>query len=275
MKRASLVLALVLGCGSVTPTGPVAPPKQEGTSASPRLDGIYMSLPTSQTGGTDLLRFVDSEYVVSVSTTSRDVERAVSMLHQATPRCARGKYSITDGVLRFTMKSDVGNVEYAAKIVGDKLSTRWRSEINDTTREEDFTFHTTSFLRIVAKTDPPAEPSEPAPDAVAEAPTNPESSLIPEGAAWYCFRAGGSASRCERKLAVCESSRKTAATVRRDAKIGKCTKAANAYCFTVRRGENRGAASCSAAQADCDVERATVAAESASAEVNVSACSRE
>ena len=276
MRRSALAVVLailaVLACGKGS-SDPVVPPAQTSPSVAPRFDGVY----ASQKGESiDLLRFTSAGHVASITTASQAaIETAVRLLIAESERCAKGTYALKDGVIRFTLKSKVGSLDYAGGVHDDKLALRWRSDINSASEEEQF-----SFVRVVdeesdAGAGPKAAGDDDELDAGPPGPVAADIALIPEGATWYCFRAP-TASRCERKQSACDSSRKTAATVRKDGKIGKCTKTAVAFCFTVtQRAASRGAASCSSSMADCDAERASLAADSDGSDLAISTCSRQ
>ena len=276
MKRSILLLLIVLSALAWScrkdPLPALTPPGQA-VSMPPRLDGIYTARPGGKEAR-DMLRFVDGGKVVGISVAKEGaVERAVGLLHAPTEACAQGTYAVTDGVLRFRLHSEAGDVDYAGAITGDKLTVRWRSDVNGATADQEYVFEGPhagdSDAGAKAEAPPVEAPAEPV--AVA-----PPAALVPEGTGWFCFRvAGGSngGSRCERRLAACETSRKAVAPLRRAAKVGKCTRSPGAYCFTVQRAAGGGGASCSVSAADCDVERAGVVADADSDEVAVSACS--
>jgi hypothetical protein len=123
---------------------PVTPPTDTGPSAAPRTDGVYASkVQAGSKPGWDLLRFFPDKRVVSVSTTG-SIESAAALLYDTgdagVATTATGRYEVKEGVLRFTMDSKVGSVEYAGAAQGDKLALRWHSLINDVTLEEAFSF---------------------------------------------------------------------------------------------------------------------------------------
>jgi len=267
----AFVVVAIIACGKGTPD-PVVPPAQTSPSAAPRFDGVY----AAQKGESiDLLRFTAAGHVASITTASQAaIETAVRLLIAESERCAKGTYAVKDGFLRFTLKNKAGSLDYAGGVHDDKLAVRWRSDINSVSEEEQF-----SFVRVVDEESDAGASSaageEGEADAAAPGPVAADVALIPEGATWYCFRAP-TASRCERKQAACESGRKTAATVRKDGKIGKCTKVATAFCFTVsQRTAKQGAAACSSTMADCDAERASLSADSDVSELIVSTCSKQ
>ena len=267
----ALVVLAVLACGKGSPD-PVVPPAQTAPSSTPRFDGVY----AAQKGESiDLLRFTSTGHVASITTaTQAAIETAVRLLIAESERCAKGTYTVKDGVIRFTLKNKTGSLDYAGGVHDDKLGVRWRSDINSVSEEEQF-----SFVRVVDEDSDAGAKSaagdEEDADAGPPGPVAADIALIPEGAIWYCFRAP-TASRCERKLTACESGRKTAATVRKDGKIGKCTKVAAAFCFTVtQRSAAHGAAACSSTMVDCDTERASLSADSDVSDLVVSTCSKQ
>jgi hypothetical protein len=145
--RASL-LCLLLIASACKGKEPVAPPAQEGASSQPRTDGVYASKANGDKPGWDLLRFLANGRVTSISTTGA-IEAAAAVLYEdenddagaaARSSTATGAYEVKDGVLRFTMKSKLGEVEYAGAVKGDRLNVRWHSSINDATQEEAFSF---------------------------------------------------------------------------------------------------------------------------------------
>ena len=276
MKRSILLFLLALTLLSLAcrkdPLPAVAPPTQI-VSAQPRFDGIYTAKPGKETR--DMLRFVEGGKVLGISTAKDGaVERAVRLLHEATDDCARGTYAVADGVLRFRLHSEAGDVDYAGALTGDTLSLRWRSDVNGATADESYVFEgPASEADAGAKADASVVDAGAEPAAVvAPAP------LVPEGTGWFCFRvAGGSSngSRCERRLGACESARKAVAPLRRGGKVGKCARSTAAYCFTAQRAAGGGGASCALSAADCDAERAGVVADADSEEVTVSACAEK
>ena len=278
MKRSILVFALALGFFACKkdPLPALAPPTQA-VSAQPRFDGIYTARPGKD--ARDMLRFVEGGKVIGISTAKESaVDRAVGLLNAPTDACAQGTYTVTDGVLRFRLRSELGDVDYAGAITGDKLSVRWRSDVNGTTTDQEYTFEaprskstTADTADAGAKADAPTTVASVEPAVVAPPPA-----LVPEGSGWFCFRVAGAisgGSRCERRLAACEAARKAVAPLRRNAKVGKCARTPVAYCFSVQRAAGGGGASCSVSDADCDAERAGVVADNDSDEVSVSACS--
>ena len=279
MRRLAIVVVLalvtVIACGKGS-LDPVVPPAQTTPTSTPRFDGVY----AAQKGESiDLLRFTAAGHVASITTaTQAAIETAVRLLIAESERCAKGTYEVKDGFLRFTLKNTAGSLDYAGGVHDDKLAIRWRSGINSASEEESF-----SFVRVVdeegdagaARNKSGDDDDVDAGPAVASGPVAADIALIPEGATWYCFRAP-TASRCERRQSACESGRKTAATVRKDGKIGKCTKVAAAFCFTVtQRSASKGAASCSSSMGDCDAERANLAADSDVSDLIVSTCSKQ
>src|SRR5262249_37707478 len=153
----------------------------------------------------------------------------------------------------------------------DQFVVRWKSAINGATVEETFT-----FVHVVDESvDGGGEaPKDEGAGAAVGAGVS-EAALIPEGTEWYCFRAPG-ASRCERKAAVCETSRKGALTIHKGAKIGKCTKQATAFCFiVVQKSAGRGAASCSATEEDCKADLGRLDMDTESGDVTVSPCAQK
>lgn len=279
MLRSLAVLALLtlpLACSKAAQE-PVTPPAQAGTSSPPRFDGVYAAPvgkpDQGQDQGMDLLRFVADGRVLSLSvSSSQGLEPAVRMLLAENEKCATGKYEIKDGVLRFVLKSKLGSVEYAGAVREDKLLARWRSGINGTSLEETF-----SFVHVVEdeKGEKNEKPTAAAPDGEPSGPASPELALIPEGAAWFCFRAPSvGVSRCERKAAECDAARKTTAAAHKNLKLTPCAKQASAHCFTiVQKSAQKGAASCSATEDDCKAEVAGLGAEGA--DVSVSACTKQ
>lgn len=263
----ALFVALV-GCKK-GPPDPVTPPAQAGPSATPRFDGVYAAkvespqsaqsmTPGGGEGSIDLLRFTEDGKVTSLTVSSMSVlETAVKSLVAGTSSGATGTYAVKDGVLRFTLTSKLGSVEYAGAIKDDQLNVRWHSSINDATIEEAF-----SFVKI----DPPSAEEkekeensiEPVEDAGAPAtpagPVLPEAKLIPQGKAWFCFRAPVmNTSRCERTSEQCEAAHKEASAARPDLKLTHCQKRPNAFCHTVmRRGPSpRGSGFCYGAEEEC------------------------
>lgn len=270
MRRLLFVLLLLAACGKGA-SGPVTPPASASASAQPRFDGVY----AAQKGeAVDMIRFMNSGRALSISTaSSAQIENAARLVMSESDRCAKGTYEIKDGIIRFALKSKLGTVEYAGAIKDDKLTIRWRSDINGASDEAEY-----AFVHVVDENDDAgAKPAAGDDDEDAGAPTivAADVGLIPEGASWFCFRAPN-ASRCERKQSTCEASRKTAVAVRKDTKIAKCAKQASAFCFTVvQKSGGRGAASCSSSQADCDAERATLLADQDNGDINVSTCLKQ
>lgn len=267
--RSLFVISLIALAACKSMPEPVAPPTDAAASANPHFEGVYYY---QSPDGVDLLRFTSAGKVLSVSTANAQaLEPAVRLLLGESDRCATGTYAIKDGILRFTLTSKAGAVEYAGAIKDDKLAARWHSNINNATVEETYT-----FVKVVDESsdpapaaDKPAPTDEPA--AGPAAPAAPELTLIPDGSAWYCFRTTG-ASRCERKPAACESSRKAAAAAHKDMKMAKCAKQAGAYCYTAtNRAGARGVASCAATEADCKAEASGLDAD----DVSVSSCAKQ
>lgn len=261
------LLFLSLGACKSTPD-PVVPPTNAAASASPQLEGVYYS---QGEAGVDLLRFTSAGKVFSISTPSQQtLEPAVRLLMKESDRCASGPFAIKDGILRFTLTSKQGAVEYAGAIKEDKLNARWRSAINGASIETTYTFVKVIDESQEAPEKPAATADEPTP-AAPSGPVAPELTLIPDGAAWYCYKTSG-ASRCERKPAACESSRKTASALHKDLKSAKCAKQPSAYCYTATsKGGARGAASCAATEADCKAEAASLE----DSDAVVSTCSKQ
>lgn len=267
---------LALSCAKGTPE-PVAPPGNLGPSVNPRFDGIYGAPVKGTNGGRDLLHFREGGQVFGLSAvTESAAKRAESLVRDGERRCARGTWTVTDGVLRFSLKSPSGVVDYAGAVQGDRLTVKWRSDINGASEEEEYAFLSTGG----ASAPPPVSPDAGVKDAGVEEPPDAEAppsagSLVPEGTGWFCFKAGG-ASRCERRQASCESARRTATAVRKDTKTtARCARQTSAWCFVVQRAGGLGAASCAASEGDCDAERASVSADTDTAEVSVSGCSRQ
>lgn len=247
---------------------PVAPPAQSTPSGTPRFDGIYAAKVEGKGGaaalggggptGVDLLRFTKDGKVQSLSVGSTAaLESAVKSLLAGTDKAATGTYTVKDGVLRFTLTSKLGSVEYAGGVKEEQLSLRWHSAINDATVEESF-----QFVKIESD-EPGGEAGGDKPDKPAElgdggAPpppgtVPPEPSLVPPGNGWACFRAPSmSTSRCERTMAACESAYKEASAARPDLKLSKCAKKPSAFCHTVqRRNSGRGSGFCYQAEDEC------------------------
>jgi len=261
--RCKILFALaLLACHDVL-HDPVAPPAAPLPTAPPRFDGVYVAEVPGEPPGANVLRFVEPGRVLGVSVpTMAGLEGAARLLVEEREPCARGTFAITDGVLRFTLTSKLGAVEYAGAIRDDALVVRWRSGINGVSREERH-----AFVRIVDDEPTPAKAEVDEP----ETPAPPETSALPEGSGWFCYRAGGT-SRCERKLATCEAARKR--SPRNEIKIGKCTRQPNAFCFTVsQKGTSR--ASCSLSAYDCESERAGVSAGDKPEDTLVSGCARQ
>lgn len=258
-----LVLAACSSPGLLQPPGTPVP------TATPRTDGFYWS-PAKGVDGADMIRFQEGGKVRGISAKRATVGTGAAELFRerapdaakkdpASDPAAKGTYTVTEGVIRFTLASGLGSVEYAAVVQGDKLAVRWRSDINGETQEQDYKFVGAVALKNFEELE---KFGEGAPAASAD------------GDGWHCFQADR-ASRCERRSADCEASQRTAAAVRRDAKVTACTKVPSAYCFTVQRGTGRAAPSCSQSQADCDAERTTLAGETSSSDVTISACARQ
>jgi hypothetical protein len=253
---------------------PVSPPAQSAPSATPRFDGIYAAKVEAKGGGAaalqaggggggatgiDLLRFTKDGKVQSLSVGSAAaLEGAVKSLLASTDKAATGTYAVKDGVLRFTVTSKLGSVEYAGGVKDDQLAVRWHSAINDATVEEAF-----QFVKVESdgdkaesdKTDKTAAADQADGGAPAPAPgtTPPDAALVPPGQGWACFRAPTmSTSRCERTMAACEAAYKEASAARADLKLSKCAKRPSAYCHTVqRRGTGRGSGFCYQAEDEC------------------------
>jgi hypothetical protein len=249
---------------------PVAPPAQSTPSGTPRFDGIYAAKVEGKGGGAgalqggggatgvDLLRFTKDGKVQSLSVGSAAaLETAVKALLAGTDKAATGTYTVKDGVLRFTLTSKQGSVEYAGGVKDDALNVRWHSTINDATVEEAFQF-------VKVEGDAPGEgdkPEKPAAEegadggaplpAVGSVP--PDAALVPQGQGWSCFRAPVvNTSRCERTTTACESAYKEASTARPDLKLTKCAKRPNAFCHTVqKRGSGRGSGFCYQSEDEC------------------------
>ena len=267
--RSLLAAFLVLAAACTAAPEPVAPPTSASASASPKLEGVYYF---QSPEGVDLLRFTSARKVLSLSTASQQsLESAVRLLIAESDRCASGTYAIKEGILRFTLTSKAGTVDYAGAIKDDKLAARWRSGINGASVEETYTFVKVVDEAAETAANPDRPPTEDADAGAPSAPTGPELTLIPDGAAWYCFRTSG-ASRCERKQAACDAARKSAAAAHRDTKMGKCTKQASAYCYTATKGAAHGMASCSATEADCKAEASGLEPGS---DVSISVCAKQ
>lgn len=264
---------------------PVAPPDKLAPSIAPRADGIYAAKvqgppsptePAGATVGVNLLRFTADGKVASLSVSSGNaLETAVKLLQTGSDRAATGTYAVKDGVLRFTLTSKAGSVEYAGAIKDDQLSVRWRSAINDATTEEAYQFVKTDGAEGKAgapEGEEDAGPGAPPPPAPPSGPTPPEMALIPKGDTWYCFRAPVvNTSRCERTSAQCESAYKEAATARPNLKLTKCAKKPFSFCHTaVRRGANAGGGFCYQSEEECK----TGAAGFEGADLTVSTCNR-
>lgn len=278
MRRAlsAIIVALATVVACARASGPLAPPANLGPTVTPRFDGVYGAPVKGTNGGRDIVRFTDNGQVFGMSAvTEAAAKKAESFVRDGNQKCARGTWTVTDGVLRFSLRSTAGVVDYAGSVQGDRLTLKWRSAINGASEDGEYAFGAGEVKPVSAAdagvdagpVDAGVEPAD------AEAPLIP-GSLVPEGTGWFCFKAG-SASRCERKLAACESARRTATAVRKDAKAAKCTRQTNAWCFTVQRAGGLGAASCTSVEADCDAERTSVTAETDAAEVVVGACSRQ
>jgi hypothetical protein len=264
--RIAVVTLLVAGsalaaCKRGAPE-PVAPPAQSGASLPPRFDGVYgAKVPSAQPQGdpnaigVDLLRFTADGHVRSLSIPSAAaLESAVRALVAGTDRAASGTYAIKDGVLRFSLTSKLGTVEYAGAVKDDGLAVRWHSAINDATAEESFSFIRTEGGKGGDDGQEP-EPSEdggaPPPAAPAAPAGPPELALIPTGQGWSCFRAPSvNTSRCERSSAACEAAFKEATTARPTLKLTRCAKKPVAFCHTVRKG-SRGSGFCYSAEDEC------------------------
>lgn len=270
-------LALVLSAAACTfafactkgSREPVAPPAQTAPSATPRFDGVYAAKVEGKGGGAagpqgggsvgiDLLRFTKDGKVQSLSVSSAAaLESAVKSLLAGTDKAGMGTYAVNDGVLRFTLTSKLGSVEYAGGVKEDQLSVRWHSAINDATVEESF-----QFVKVETDGDkvegdkPDKAPLADGADGGAPVVAGvmpPDAALVPQGQGWACFRAPTmNTSRCERTMGACDAAYKEASTARADLKLTKCAKRQTAYCHTVqRRGAGRGSGFCYQAEDEC------------------------
>lgn len=252
---------------------PVAPPAQSTPSGAPRFDGIYAAKVEAKGGaaaaalqpgggatGVDLLRFTKDGRVQSLSVASAAaLEGAVKALLAGTDKAATGTYSVKDGVLRFTLTSKQGSVEYAGGVKDDALTLRWHSTINDATVEESFQFVKVEGEGATAaegdkpEKTPPDDTSDGGAAVPAPGTVPPEPALVPQGQGWGCFRAPVvNTSRCERTMQACEAAYKDASTARPDLKLTKCAKRASAYCHTVqKRGSGRGSGFCYQSEDEC------------------------
>jgi hypothetical protein len=276
-RLARRALAFVISTGACAgafactkgPREPVAPPAQTAPSATPRFDGVYAAKVEGKGGGAaalqggggttgiDLLRFTKDGKVQSLSVSSAAaLEGAVKSLLAGTDKAAVGTYEVKEGVLRFTLTSKLGSVEYAGGVKEDQLSVRWHSAINDATVEESF-----QFVKVETDGDKADDKIDKAPGAdgadggapSAPGTSPPDAALIPQGKGWACFRAPTmNTSRCERTMSACEAAYKEASTARADLKLTKCAKRPSAYCHTVqRRGAGRGSGFCYQGDDEC------------------------
>ena len=249
---------------------PVAPPAQSTPSGALRFDGIYAAKVEGKGGpaaamqggggpaGIDLLRFTKDGKVQSLSVGAASaLESAVKSLLAGTDKAATGTYAVKDGVLRFTLTSKLGSVEYAGGVKDDQLSLRWHSAINDATVEESFQFVKIESDDVEGPAgEKPEKPAAEGGDGGAPPPSGtlpPEPSLVPPGSGWACFREPTmNTSRCERTMASCEAAYKEATAARPDLKLSKCAKRPSAFCHTVqRRGSGRGSGFCYQGEDEC------------------------
>lgn len=265
---AAVAVCATSGCGKKTVSEPVVAPAQSTPTGPPRTDGIYAAKVEAKGdealaggGGVDLLRFTKDGQVSSLSVASAGaLEAAVKAILAGTDKAAKGPYELKDGVLRFTLTSKLGAVEYAGGLKGEDLVVRWRSGINEVSEEETF-----QFVKLAdedgkeptetgeGKGEGDADAGPAATPTPAPGTTPPDPAFVPTGTAWACFRAPTmNTSRCERTMAACEQAYKEASAARSELKLSKCAKRPNAFCHTVQRHTSgRGSGFCYQIEEEC------------------------
>lgn len=261
-----LVLALSsTGC-AVLFRDPVSPPSGASRSATPRYDGVYAAKVEGKDSEAawDLLRFTADGRVLGVSSTAPP-ESAIRPLYDKSDVAAVGMLENDSGILRFTLKSKLGAVEYAGAIRDDNLVVRWKSSINDRVMEQTY-----SFVHVDAEQKSPGKPTESsAPVALAP----PDPNWIPEGSGWVCFRAPPNQSRCERTQAACEAAYKEASAT--DLKLTKCARQPTAFCHTVmEKASGKGLAYCYVTEDECKAGVADAMSSEHARDFQLSSCAK-